>query len=77
MTGQKQQTFEDILEKLDGLVKKMEAGNLPLEEMLKDYEAGTALLDKLQKQLETAEKRLAQVRIENGKPIEEPAEYQP
>ena len=35
-------TFEKALEKLNGLVEKLEGGNLPLERSLKLYEEGVS-----------------------------------
>jgi exodeoxyribonuclease VII small subunit len=52
--------FEDILGRLRGLVERLEAGNLPLEESLRAFEEGmelcrrgTLILDSAEKKVET------------------------
>ena len=44
-------TFEKALEKLNGLVEKLEGGNLPLERSLKLYEEGVSLAAFCEKEL--------------------------
>ena len=43
--------FEDNLKKLEGLVGKMESGELNLDEMIKAFEEGRALVSECQKEL--------------------------
>ena len=50
--------FEDALEKLEDIVKKMEAGDLPLEEALKSFEEGIKLIRSCQYKLDEAERRV-------------------
>ena len=50
--------FEASLEELEGLVERMEEGELSLEESLKTYERGIALSRACQKSLDTAEQRI-------------------
>ena len=50
--------FEASLEELEGLVERMEEGELSLEESLKAYERGIALSRACQKSLDTAEQRI-------------------
>jgi exodeoxyribonuclease VII small subunit len=50
--------FEDALEKLEDIVKKMEAGDLPLEEALKSFEEGIKLIRSCQTKLDEAERRV-------------------
>jgi exodeoxyribonuclease VII small subunit len=52
--------FEDILGRLRGLVERLEAGNLPLEDSLRAFEEGmelcrrgTVILDGAEKKVET------------------------
>jgi len=49
--------FEDALEKLEGIVKKMESGDLPLDEALKTFEEGIKLIRFCQDKLDDAERR--------------------
>ena len=50
--------FEAALEELEGLVERMEEGELSLEESLKTYERGIALSRACQKSLDAAEQRI-------------------
>lgn len=46
---------------LEGLVRKMESGSLPLSEALASYEAGMKLSKKLTEELSAAEKRMLEL----------------
>ena len=50
--------FEAALEELEGLVERMEEGELSLEESLKTYERGIELSRACQKSLDAAEQRI-------------------
>ena len=50
--------FEAALEELEGLVERMEEGELSLEESLKTYERGITLSRACQKSLDSAEQRI-------------------
>jgi exodeoxyribonuclease VII small subunit len=50
--------FESILEQLEGLVNRLEEGNLPLEESLSAFEKGMALAAKGTELIDAAEKRV-------------------
>ncbi|NLN91726.1 MAG: exodeoxyribonuclease VII small subunit [Candidatus Hydrogenedens sp.] len=54
----KQPGFEADLEKLEAIVQRLEDGNLPLEEALKEFEAGIALTRKCEKTLKSAERKI-------------------
>lgn len=73
----KAESFEQALDRLESLVKAMEAGGLTLEETLKRYEEGMALAQALKGQLEKAQSRLSEVHLEGDTPVEEPAGYTP
>ena len=51
-------TFEDALQRLEQIVDRLEAGNLPLEESLTVFEEGVRLARRCAKYLEDAEKRI-------------------
>jgi exodeoxyribonuclease VII small subunit len=51
-------TFEALYQQLEEKARKLEQGNLPLEESLKLYEEGAALVDRLRTILEGAELRV-------------------
>ncbi|MEE8343509.1 MAG: exodeoxyribonuclease VII small subunit [Gammaproteobacteria bacterium] len=50
--------FEKALEELEGLVEKMEAGELSLEDSLRHFERGIELTRTCQKALKTAEQKV-------------------
>ncbi len=50
--------FEDALHKLEALVRKMESGELSLEESLKAFEEGIRLSRQCAQKLDEAERRV-------------------
>jgi len=50
--------FEDALEKLEDIVKKMEAGGIPLDEAMKSFEEGIKLIRFCSAKLEETERRV-------------------
>lgn len=50
--------FEQLVEELQGLVAKLEAGNLPLDESLRLYERGVVLTRQANERLEGAERKI-------------------
>lgn len=53
--------FEDNLVKLEGLVKKMESGEMKLDEMIEAFEEGRKLVDTCRKDLESISLRIEKV----------------
>jgi len=53
--------FEESLKQLEGLVSKMESGQLNLDEMIKAYEDGRKLVADCQKDLESIRMRIEKV----------------
>ncbi len=51
-------SFETGLQQLEGIVKEMESGDLPLERALELFEKGMKLSEACRKQLEEAETRV-------------------
>ena len=51
-------TFEQAIDTLGGIVQKIETGQVPLEESLRQYEQGMALIGHCRKILQDAEKRI-------------------
>ena len=51
-------SFEEMLTELEGLVNKLEAGEISLEEALETYKRGTLLAAECAKLLESAEKQI-------------------
>ena len=54
----KPETFERAMEELEEIVRKMEAGQVPLDESLGLYERGTFLIRHCQDRLDGAEKQI-------------------
>lgn len=67
----KQPSFEDKLMELEGLVRKMEEGSMPLEETLAAYEQGIQLSKMLTAELTAAEKRMLELSGGQVTPMED------
>ena len=70
-------SFEATLEELEGIVAKLEGGDLPLEKSLELFERGVHLSRECQKRLDDAERKVEiLVKGEDGQvtplPFEEP-----
>jgi exodeoxyribonuclease VII small subunit len=74
MANAEEASFEELLDKLEGIVGKLEEGDLGLEESLKAYEEGVALVRGAQGRLDAMESRLQQL-TEGGQlaPLEDRA----
>lgn len=57
--------FEESMDKLDDIVKKLEDGNLPLEESFKLFKEGLELSQKLNKTLNDIEGKITMLINEN------------
>ena len=66
--------FEGALTELENVVKKLEEGNLGLDEALCVYEQGMSLIRFCSGKLEAAEQKIKRIREENGTVVEEPFE---
>ena len=58
--------FEDALSRLEGIVDRLEEGDLDLAEALARFEEGVQLTQHCQAQLETAERRVEVLTRESG-----------
>lgn len=63
---EKEKTFDESLVELEEIVKKLEQGDIPLEEALDKFQEGITLSRELKKTLQEAEKTLAKVVTEEG-----------
>jgi len=70
-------TFEQNLDRLEGIVKRLEESELPLEEALKLFEEGTALSEGCRKQLEEAEHRVEILSRRAGSVVAKPMDDAP
>ncbi|RIY32552.1 exodeoxyribonuclease VII small subunit [Psittacicella hinzii] len=67
MSEQKEKfSFEQNLEKLNELLKKMEEGALPLDELTKSYVDALGLLDALREQLDESKAQIQIVQQKRG-----------
>jgi exodeoxyribonuclease VII small subunit len=64
--------FEAGLQQLEGIVKEMEGGDLPLERALELFEKGMKLSESCRKQLEEAETRVEMLIKRAGEVTPEP-----
>lgn len=62
----KTKTFEDNLQDLEGIVTKLENGDVPLEEAIAEFQKGMQLSKELQKTLAQAEETLVKVMQADG-----------
>ena len=54
--------FEHRLDELEGLVKKMEAGGMQLEDLMASYEQGIKLAQSLTQELDQAQAKLLKLK---------------
>lgn len=71
--GEPSGTFEEMMERLEALVERLEEGNLSLEDSIRSFEEGVALVKKCGAVLSVAEKRIQELtRTEGGAPVVKP-----
>ena len=71
-------SFEQNMERLDEIVRKLEDGGLPLDQGMKLFEEGTKLMLQLNKQLDAAEQKIRLiVERPDGSSEEQPFEEDP
>lgn len=58
--------FEQALERLETLVAKMETGNLPLEELIRNFEEGSKLAAVCRGKLDTLERKIELLTRDDG-----------
>ncbi len=65
----KKMPFERAIEELESIVKRLEEGKVPLEELVAIYERGEALKKRCEELLRQAEARVEKITLDaNGKP---------
>ncbi len=75
----KELDFEKALERLEAIVREMEAGSLDLDKMMKRFEEGMELVKLCTERLNEVEKKI-EILVKKGdrtvaEPFEPPAEY--
>lgn len=58
MSKKKSEQFEESLKKLQGIVEKLERGDLPLDEAMESFTEGIQLVQLCHQKLEEAEKKV-------------------
>lgn len=58
METREPQSFESLMTRLEEITRRLERGDIPLEESLKIFEEGTNLIQTCKKMLDTAEQKV-------------------
>lgn len=70
-------TFEEKKKKLDDIIRKMESGDLPIDEMIAKFEEGRKLVDECRRELDAISLKIEKVTaggaVEEMKFEQEPA----
>ncbi|MCA1039186.1 exodeoxyribonuclease VII small subunit [Bacillus infantis] len=67
MAAEEKLTFEEAMKKLEGIVEKLEEGDVPLEEAIAIYKQGMELSKLCHDKLQRVEEQLTEVLTEEGK----------
>lgn len=70
MATENNMSFEQGMEMLEELVKRMEQGDLPLEQSFEAYEQAKNMVKKLSDMLDSGEQRMAELTQNGDAPIE-------
>ena len=62
-------SFEDALAQLEGIVRKLEAGDVPLEDAINIYERGALLKAHCEKKLREAELKVEKIVLGSEGPV--------
>ena len=66
MAKEKELSFEENLEELEAIVKKLESGEVPLDEAIDKFNDALKLAKKCNEKLKAAEESVNKVLTENG-----------
>ena len=64
-------SFEQALARLEQIVKMLEGGNVPLEDLIKLFDEGTALVKLCTARLDTAEEKVKLLQVKDGNLVQE------
>lgn len=64
-------TFEQALARLEQIVRALEGGNVPLEDLIKLFDEGTSLVKLCTERLDKAEEKVKLLQIKEGVLTEE------
>jgi len=65
-------TFEQALQRLEGIVRAMEAGDLPLEQAIQEFQEGMQLARICREKLDAAEQKIEMLVTEAGQLTKKP-----
>ncbi|ADM09804.1 exodeoxyribonuclease small subunit [Parvularcula bermudensis HTCC2503] len=69
-------SFESALSELEGIIERLETGDVPLEESINLYERGAALKAHCDKKLKSAREKIEKIVLDpEGKPTAEAASF--
>ena len=60
-TEEKELTFEESLEKLESIVKKLESGEVPLDDAINEYNTAMKLAKSCDEKLKSAEEAITKI----------------
>lgn len=63
---EKELTFEENLERLENIVKKLESGEVPLDDAIKEFNEAMNLAKKCDEKLKSAEEAITKIVKEDG-----------
>lgn len=66
MSEKKEPSFEQALARLEEIVRALEGGNVPLEDLIKLYDEGTALVKQCTEKLNAAEEKVRLLQLKDG-----------
>ena len=69
--------FEECLRKLDAIVREMESGNVPLEDMISKFEEGSAIAAVCHKKLNSLKQKIEMLQPGRDNAASAAAEKQP
>ena len=65
MAEEKKRTIEEMMEDVDGIIDRLESGDVALEDSFQIYEKGMKLVQEINKKIDKVEKKL--IEIDAGK----------
>ena len=63
-------SFEEALEKLEGIVKRLETGEVPLDDAIKEFNQAMELAKSCDEKLKSAEEAITKLVKENGEVVD-------
>ena len=65
-TEEKELTFEESLEKLENIVKKLESGEVPLDDAINEFSTAMKLAKSCDEKLKSAEEAITKIVADDG-----------